>query len=115
MVNELETRLFRFAVDVLRKLGELKVSRENDVIRYQLSKSATSAGANYRESQAGSSKQDFICKVGISLKEIRESTYWLEIIKELHPDLPGIKDLLIESEELSKILASILIKSKSNK
>ncbi len=51
------------------------------VVRYQLAKSSSSAGANYVETQAGSSKLDFNNKVWISLREMRESNYWLRIIK----------------------------------
>ena len=53
--NDLEKRLFEFAVDVLLFLKKMPHSPENDVIRYQLTKSATSSGANYEEAQAGSS------------------------------------------------------------
>jgi four helix bundle protein len=112
MKNDLDKRLFRFAIDVLKMLSTLKGSKETDVIKYQLSKSATSSGANYRESQAGSSRADFTNKVAISLKEIRESNYWLEIIKELFPKSNNINYLVGESEELSKILASILLKAR---
>lgn len=111
--NDLPERLFRFAVDVLKMLGTLKRSSEIDVIKHQLSKSATSAGANYEESQAAVSKADFINKVGISLKEVRESNYWLRLICEIAPNTLNIKNLCEESKELSKILASIIIKSRT--
>lgn len=75
--NDLKDRLFRIAIDVLKMLRSLKGGKESDVIKYQLSKSATSSGANHEESQAAVSKADFINKVGIFLKEIRESDYWL--------------------------------------
>ena len=111
--NELKERLFRFAVDVLRMLGKLKGGKEMDVIKYQLSKSATSSGANYEESQAAVSRADFINKIGISLKEMRESNYWLRIIEKLFPETENIIFLVSESEELGKILASILIKARN--
>ena len=111
--NDLMERLFRFAVDVLKMLGTLKGGKETDVIKYQLSKSATSSGANYEESQAAVSKADFINKVGISLKEMRESNYWLRIVKELFPKTEKIVYLVGESEELKKILASIIINSRN--
>jgi hypothetical protein len=66
-----------------------------------------------RESQSGSSKADFANKVRISLREMRESNYWLRIIKELFPKTENIVYLVGESEELGKILASILIKSRN--
>jgi len=111
--NDLRERLFRFAVDVLKMLGTLKGGKEIEVIKYQLSKSATSSGANYEESQAAVSKADFINKVGISLKEMRESNYWLRIIKAIFPKTENILYLVGESEELGKILASIIIKARS--
>ena len=59
----------------MKFLPDLPKTSEFNVIRYQLAKSSTSAGANYEESQAGSSKADFNNKVRISLREMRESNY----------------------------------------
>ena len=50
-------------------------------IAYQLAKSGTSVGANHEESQASQSKEDFYYKIGICLREARESNYWLRIIQ----------------------------------
>jgi four helix bundle protein len=111
--NDLKDRLFHFSVDVLKMSGMLRGGKEIDVIKYQLSKSSTSAGANYEEAQAAVSKADFTNKVGISLKEMRESNYWLRIIKELLPETDNIVYLITESEELGKILVSIKIKSQN--
>lgn len=110
--NDLKERLFRFAVDVLKMPGTIKGNKETDVIKFQLSKSATSSGANYEESQAAFSKADFANKIAISLKEMRESNYWLRIIKEVFPRTENILYLIGESDELGKILASILIKAR---
>jgi four helix bundle protein len=111
--NDLKDRLFKFSVDVLKMLGSFKSGKETDVIKFQLSKSAKSTAANYEESQAAVSKADFTNKVGISLKEMRESNYWLRIIKNICPETENISYLVGESEELGKILASIIIKSRS--
>jgi len=93
------------------------VSKEK-VIKYQLVKSSTSAGANYEESQSGSSTADFIYKVKISLREIRESNYWLRLIRETINNLNTItllelNKLIDESEQLKKILGSIVVKVKT--
>ena len=92
----------------------LPYSPENKTIRGQLSKSACSSGANYEESQAGSSKSDFANKVRISLREMRESNYWLRIIKRtVHEvDQTELDYLLKESFELKNILGSIVRKSR---
>ncbi len=52
--------------EVLKFLQKLPGTPEYKTIRYQLAKSATSSGANYEESQAGSSKADFTNKVRIA-------------------------------------------------
>ena len=112
--NELCQRLLKFSVDVVRLLRTFKSGIEQNVISYQLTKSSGSSGANYEESQAAVSKADFVNKVGISLKEMRESNYWLRILKELYPKNQDVLNLVIESGELKKILAAICFKASSN-
>ena len=111
---DLNIRLFEFAIRVLKFLKSLPLNPECKVIRYQLAKSSGSAGANYEEAQAGSSRADFNNKIRISLREIRESNYWLRIIKSLVITKLNRKELeylINESSELKKILGSILIKT----
>ncbi len=111
--NKLSERLFEFVINVLKLLRKIKFTESNRVIIYQLSKSSTSSGANYEEAQAGSSKADFNNKVNIALKEMRETNYWLRIIKELQLVSDEETELLInESEELKKILGTIVLKTK---
>lgn len=112
--NDLCERLFEFAVRVIEFLKTLPYSPENKTIRTQLSKSACSSGANYEESQGGSSKADFSNKVRISLRKMRESNYWLRIIKRTVNEVIGSElDYLIkESGELKSILGSIVQKTR---
>ena len=105
--NELARRLFRFAVDVIKMLRKLRGGSELFVIKPQLIKSSSSAGANYEEAQGAVSRADFGNKVGISLKEMRESNYWIRILKELYPGYSEIIGLEKESQELKNILGSI--------
>lgn len=74
-----------------------------------MAKSATSVGANYEESQAFQSKDDFYYKIGICLREARESNYWLRIIRRMEwIGDPGEVDFIInESIELEKIFGKI--------
>ena len=105
-------RTFNFGVDVLKYIRQLPRDSEFNIIRFQLGKSATSVGANYEESQAGSSKADFKNKVRIALKEARESNYWLRIIKALSEmESVELNRLLQESKEIKNILAAILNKT----
>lgn len=112
--NELMKRLFNFAVRVIKFLRDLPDSPEIKVIKYQLIKSSSSSGANYEEAQAGSSKADFTNKVRISLREMRESNYWLRLLKATIENINDIDELIWlinESSELKKILGSIVQKS----
>ncbi len=107
--NDLLTRTFTFGVNCLIFLRTLPNDPESKLIRFQLGKSATSIGANYEESQAGSSKADFRNKVKIALREARESNFWLRILEKLdHYDSEEFKILLKESTELKHILGAIV-------
>ena len=114
--RDLSIRLFEFSVDVIKFLRKLPKAVEYQVIYYQLVKCATSAGANYEEAQAAISKPDFHNKIIISLKEMRESNYWLRILKAVIESEPNILielDVLIkESHELKSILGAIGNKTK---
>lgn len=117
--EELLNRTFMFGVNTLKFLNGLPQSVVNKVIMYQLAKSSTSVGANYEESQAAESKNDFIHKIGIVAKETRESKFWLKILNELIKDenqKEQITVLIEECEQLCKIFISIkLTTQKHNK
>ena len=113
--NDLLHRTFIFGVNCLKFLKTLPNSYEINIVKVQLSKSSTSIGANYEESQAGSSKADFRNKIRISLREARETNYWLRIIKELEiTENVELPKLLQESLEIKNILGAILNKTKSD-
>lgn len=106
--NDLLSRTFEFGVNCLIFLRKLPNDSESKLIRFQLGKSATSIGANYEESQAGSSKADFRNKVKIALREARESNFWLRVLGKLDGyDSEEFKFLLKESSELKNILTAI--------
>jgi four helix bundle protein len=109
--NELQERLFKFAVNVIKLNRLLPKGKEYDVLSYQLIKSSTSSGANYDEAQAAVSKADFANKIGIALKETRESNYWIRIIVALNPDNEEWIKIRQESFELMNILGCIYTKT----
>ena len=111
MENDLQERLFQFSISTIYFLRLLPNDPEYKVIRYQLIKSATSTGANYEEAQAGSSRADFNNKVRISLREMRESNYWLRILNTLQNENKQLIKLLVESQELKLILGKIVNKT----
>lgn len=109
--KNLEERIFNFAVRVIKFLRNIKHSRENDVVCYQLAKAATSIGANYEEAQGAYSKNDFSYKIGICFREAKESNYWLRIMKATDMSNSEELDYLIqESGELKNIFGSMLKK-----
>nr|WP_321452376.1 four helix bundle protein [uncultured Carboxylicivirga sp.] len=110
MDNNLSKRLFNFSVSIILAIRKLPNKTEYQIIIRQLIKSSTSVGANYEEAQAGVSKADFANKIGISLKEIRESNYWIRIIINIDTQTNEWYNLETESEELMKILESIYSK-----
>jgi len=116
--EELLQRTFLFGVNTLKFLNTLPHTIANKVIIYQLAKSSTSIGANYEESQAAESKEDFVHKIGIVSKEARESKFWFRVLNELLNDekqKAQVKILLEESEQLCKIFTSIKLTSQENK
>ena len=109
--KEFRERLLKFSVDILNFLKTIPYRREYDVLRYQLSKSATSVGANYEESQ-NTTYKDFIHKVKIALREANETKYWINIIERLElGDKEKIKLLKDEANQISLILGSITSKA----
>jgi four helix bundle protein len=83
-----------------------------------LFRAGSSAGSNYEEARAAESRADFIHKMQVVLKELRESRFWLRLIQrsELLPDNdPELQSLLQETEELAKITASSVITAKNRR
>lgn len=112
--NDLSERLFEFAVRTIEFLKTLSYTPENKIIRQQLAKSSTSSGANYEEAQGGSSRAEFANKIRISLREMRESNYWLRIIKRTVSEAKEseLEWLINESVELRNILGTIVKKTR---
>ena len=115
MVNDLQKRIFQFSIDIILKVRNLPNSKEYQVISYQILKSATSVGANYEEAQGAVSRADFANKIGISLKEIRETNYWIRIIIAIDKEKMNWISLEKESNELIRILGTIYNKTSKNK
>ena len=78
--NDIAERLLNFAVAVVRLAAQLPRDPAGRHVASQIVRSATGGGANYEEARAAESREDFIHKVGVSAKEVRETVYWLEFI-----------------------------------
>lgn len=84
--EELLKRTFDFGVNCIHFLKLLPKSQINAIITFQLAKASTSVGSNYEEAQSAESGKDFIHKIGIVLKEARESNYWLRVLDSILTD-----------------------------
>lgn len=114
--HELEQRTKQFAVNVIRFVQDLSKNRTSDILGYQLLKSGTSVGANYREANRAESRADFVHKIGIVEKEIAETQYWLELFEEVdHGNKIARTALLKESGELLSIFIAIGKSTRANK
>ena len=78
--NVVADKSFLFAIRVVRLYQHLIRNNHEYVLSKQLLKSGTSVGANIREALRGQSRQDFVAKMNISLKEISETGYWIELL-----------------------------------
>ena len=106
--KQLEARTRNFAVKTIRVSTSLPNTPEGKAIKYQLTKSATSVGANYREANRARSRPDFKNKIKICESEASETVYWLTIIDELEwIATPIIQMLISESKQLLAIFTSI--------
>ncbi len=81
--NDLSKRLLNFAAEIIKLALRLNKTAVGRHIGGQLTRSGTSAGANYEEACGAESRADFILKLQIVLKELRESSYWLRLIKKI--------------------------------
>lgn len=106
--SELEARTKKFALGIIQLVTNLPGNKTADVLGYQLLKSGTAVGANYREANRAESRRDFIHKIGIVEKEASETQYWLELLEESNiGSLPERQFLLRECKELLAIFTSI--------
>jgi four helix bundle protein len=109
MNYDLEERLIDFAVMIIKLSGGIRKSRAGYHLSGQIVRSGTSAPLNYGEAQSSESRKDFIHKMKIILKELRETLVCLKIIdrSNLHSDSKLISMAVEETNQL----ISIFVKS----
>lgn len=113
--NVIVSKSYAFAKDIVFLQKQLLADKEY-ILSRQLLRSGTSIGANIEEAQGAQSKRDFIAKMQISLKEARETHYWLRLLRDTGMVEANKANKLIGScNELIIILTAILKKAKENK
>jgi len=114
--KDLSDRLENFAAEVIKGVPRINRTFAGRHIAGQLIRSSTSAGANYEEACGAESRQDFIHKLQIVLKELRESLFWLRIsLKAELVTAEAINPLLREGNELANIIGKSVVTAKRRK
>ncbi|MNL44599.1 hypothetical protein D3C87_1671850 [compost metagenome] len=113
--EELKIRTKKYSLSIIELVEKLPVTTSSKIVAYQIAKSGTSVGANYRAVCRARSDKEFIAKMEIVLEEADETLFWLEIIAEKKwMDKSIIASLWKEGNELTAIFVSSLktVKSK---
>ena len=106
--KDLRSRTKAFALRIITLYDTLPRSGSAQVLGHQLLRSGTSVGANFREAHRARSNAEFISKVGDSLKELEETSYWLELLADSGAvKASKLASLLDETSQLTAILTSI--------
>ena len=113
--HDLEDRLIRFGSTSCRLGERLPRTPLGQHVAIQLARSSTSTFANYGEVQSAESRRDFIHKLGICLKELRETRTWLKFAGKMElASLESLHPVLRECDELLAILASSVKTARRN-
>lgn len=105
---DLEERTAKFAEKIIDLVKKIKINPVNIRIIEQLVGSSGSIGANYSEATESESKKDFIHKIGIAKKEIKETRHWLRLLARCNNEIKDeLRILWKESQELLLIFSQI--------
>ncbi len=112
--EELSDRLLDFAVRIMDLVEALPSKKTATHCANQLLRSGTSPGANYEEARAAESREDFVHKCKIVLKELRESRYWLRAVaRKRFVHMERMSPLLQEADELVRIFSKTVSTARS--
>jgi len=113
--NIIKDKSFSFALRIV-KLYKFLIEKKEFILSKQLLRSGTAIGALVREAEHAESTADFIHKMAIAQKEANETDYWIELLyKSEYLEQFQYNSILLDIQELNKILASIIITSKEKK
>ena len=105
--------MLQYGADIIQLVGVLPRSLVGRRIGDQLLRSGMGVGANYEEAQAGESREDFVHKLQVALKELRESNYWLRLLAKAKVVPPErLFKLIDESTQLIAMLSKSVATAK---
>ena len=114
---DLEERLLEFSIRVIRVTESMKRTRAGNHVADQLLRSGTSPYGNHGEAEGAESRDDFIHKLKVCYKELRESRRWLRLVRRVplvaKPEL--LDPLISEAEELVRIFAASIRTAEANR
>jgi four helix bundle protein len=113
--KEFSERLLTFAAEIIKLTSKLNSSYSSQHITKQIIRSATSMGANYEEACNAESRNDFLHKLQIVLKESQETLYWLRLIAKadlLVKTDDCIHRILDEAMQINRIIAKSVLTAK---
>ena len=109
-------KAFDFAIRIVNLYKYLITEKKEYIMSKQVLRSGTSIGANIKEALQAQSKNDYLSKMNIALKEASETEYWLELLfHSKYLEKAQYNSIIFDIQELKKILASIIITSKQRK
>ncbi|MEP7319427.1 MAG: four helix bundle protein [Panacibacter sp.] len=109
----IQKKSYAFALEIIRLYKILISEKKEFVLSKQLLRSGSSIGANVNEALSGESKKDFIHKLSIALKEAKETSYWLNLLKDSeYLSGEAFIGIISSCNELIKILSSIILTTK---
>ncbi len=113
---ELENRMIEFSINVVKNVEILEDKGLNPHLKDQINRSATACSLNYGEAQSAESKKDFIHKLGIVLKELRETQINLKMLSRLNSNIPenSFSGLIKENDELLAIIFRTIQTARKN-
>jgi four helix bundle protein len=104
--DNIAAALLDLGADIIRLLRHLPDDRAGRHLASQLFRCTTSPGANYEEARAAESRADFVHKISIAAKEMRESCYWIALLERSGWVKTDLKPLVDEAERLAAILGA---------
>lgn len=111
--NIIVKKSYSFALGIIGLYKTLVENKKEFVLSKQMLRSGTSIGANINEAVTSESKKDFIHKLSIAVKEVRETGYWLNLLKDSeYITEENFNQLNKDCEELARILNSIILTTK---
>jgi four helix bundle protein len=109
MENVLLNKSYNYALKIVIATKDIKSNNMHYVLFRQLLRSGTSVGANIEEANKAQSKKDFLHKLAIAQKELYETEYWLRLLKDSNLMDIDSNNIMNDTIELKKIIASSII------